>query len=149
MPLGQGYTIEEQLLGSKSKRGGIQLDVFNRVNKAVEFTLLKVARKGRVGLELDLELESTPASLGLEAGTTISMNPLRWVGLFCMAFELEMGVLSLTRDGCSLTFILRDQAGASSDTTTLDGAHGLGDANDSTQGLPIAHSSRDDTLRSW
>jgi hypothetical protein len=54
MPLGKGYTVEEQLTG-KAEVGGIQLDVFERLDGAVE-----------VVLEDAEDLFKTPAELKLQ-----------------------------------------------------------------------------------
>jgi hypothetical protein len=64
MPLGQGYTIEEQLTG-QTKHGGIQIDVFPTFNSAVTFT------DGN-GPPLDLTL--SPLELGIASGNLINMQ---------------------------------------------------------------------------
>ena len=64
MPLGRGYTIEEQLTG-QAKHGGIQIDVFPSFNSAVTFT-------NGTGPALDLTL--SPLELGIASGTRLNMQ---------------------------------------------------------------------------
>src|ERR1700734_3110681 len=64
MPLGQGYTIEEQLTG-QAKQGGIQIDVFSAFSSSVTFFNDR-------GLPLDLTL--SPQQLGIVSGKYIDMH---------------------------------------------------------------------------
>jgi len=63
MPLGQGYTIEEQITG-EAKQGGIQIDVYPLLASAVEF---KVASKNC------RDISMAPRELGIVKGERISM----------------------------------------------------------------------------
>jgi hypothetical protein len=69
MPLGDGYTIEEQMTGH-AKQGGIQIDVFPSLEESVRF---------RTGLQEfdsdgnDLSLLHTPKYLSLLVGSQIVM----------------------------------------------------------------------------
>jgi hypothetical protein len=63
MPLGHGYTIEEQITG-EAKQGGIQIDVYPLLSASVEFRVEN-------GRHLDLSL--SPRELGIVKGKRISM----------------------------------------------------------------------------
>lgn len=69
MPLGHGYTIEEQVTG-QANQGGIQIDVFPSLEESVRF---------RTGLQEsdsdgnDLSLLHTPKDLGVHVGSQVEM----------------------------------------------------------------------------
>lgn len=65
MPLGHGYTIEEQLTG-EAKHGGIQVDVYPRFQESVTFIEKSKSKQ--------LDLFKTPAQLRLAQGHCINMN---------------------------------------------------------------------------
>ncbi|KIM75941.1 hypothetical protein PILCRDRAFT_826774 [Piloderma croceum F 1598] len=64
MPLGHGYTIEEQITG-QAKQGGIQIDVFPHLNSCVTF---------RSDLGLALNITSSPLDLRIANGQRIDMH---------------------------------------------------------------------------
>jgi ubiquitin len=66
MPLGHGYTIEEQITG-EAKQGGIQIDVYPLLASAVEFT-------DESGKTIDMNM--SPAELGISflQGERITMH---------------------------------------------------------------------------
>lgn len=60
MPLGKGYTVEEQLTG-RAEVGAIQFDIFSRLDEDVKFSL-----KTPEGLDAPLDVEDlykTPREL--------------------------------------------------------------------------------------
>lgn len=62
MPLGEGYTVEEQLTG-KAEIGGLQFDIFHRYNSIATF---KKVVEGDEPLQLtNEEIFKTPAELKL------------------------------------------------------------------------------------
>ena len=68
MPLGEGYTIEEQLTGS-AEVGGIQLDLFEALREDVNFTMI-----GLEGDDLAVSIgdfTKTPAELKIEGKLTM------------------------------------------------------------------------------
>jgi hypothetical protein len=78
MPLGHGYTIEEQVTGQgtgqgtgQANQGGIQIDVFPSLEESVRF---------RTGLQEsdsdgnDLSLLHTPKDLGVHVGSQVEMT---------------------------------------------------------------------------
>jgi len=68
MPLGHGYTIEEQMTG-QAKIGGIQFDVFPSFNSVVGF-YSRHPTMGKAGYDMSL----SPSQLGIYAGESIEMN---------------------------------------------------------------------------
>ncbi|KAF9236671.1 hypothetical protein BU15DRAFT_76769 [Melanogaster broomeanus] len=64
MPLGKGYTVEEQLTGSENV-GGIQIDLFPKYDTQIKFS----------HLERDVNMYKTARQLGLKAGDSIQMMP--------------------------------------------------------------------------
>ena len=64
MPLGHGYTIEEQITG-QAKQGGIQIDVYPLLASAVEF-------KDEIGSSKDIRM--CPRELQISEGRQISMH---------------------------------------------------------------------------
>ena len=64
MPLGHGYTIEEQITG-QAKQGGIQIDVYPLLASAVEF-------KNEIGSGIDIRM--CPRKLRISEGRQISMH---------------------------------------------------------------------------
>jgi hypothetical protein len=65
MKLEYGYTVEEQITGH-ARHGGIQIDVFPLLENAVNFY---------AGYSGALDLNSTPATLGLGDGYPLFMKP--------------------------------------------------------------------------
>ena len=63
MPLGHGYTIEEQITG-EAKQGGIQVDVYPLISTSVEF-------KDENDKLRDINM--SPKELGIVKGKRISM----------------------------------------------------------------------------
>jgi hypothetical protein len=66
MPLGRGYTIEEQLTG-QGNQGGIQFDVFPLLSASVRF---RTEPRGK-----DLPLFYTPQYLGIPVGSLLVLSP--------------------------------------------------------------------------
>jgi hypothetical protein len=64
MPLGHGYTIEEQITG-QAKQGGIQIDVYPLLASSVEF-------KDEIGSSKDIRM--CPRELQISEGRKISMH---------------------------------------------------------------------------
>lgn len=64
MPLGHGYTIEEQMTG-EAKHGGIQVDVYPLFEASVEFSHEK---------NYSMDLLKTPKQLKLVEGKVINMK---------------------------------------------------------------------------
>jgi hypothetical protein len=64
MPLGHGYTIEEQITG-QAKQGGIQIDVYPLLASAVEF-------KDEIGSGIDIRM--SPRELRISEGRQISIH---------------------------------------------------------------------------
>jgi hypothetical protein len=64
MPLGHGYTIEEQITG-QAKQGGIQIDVYPLLASSVEF-------KDEIGSGIDIRM--CPRELRISEGRQISMH---------------------------------------------------------------------------
>jgi len=71
MPLGHGYTIEEQIT-SQAKQGGIQIDVYPLLESAVKF-------KDEIGSGIDIRM--CPCELRISSGRQISMH-LKWLPMF-------------------------------------------------------------------
>lgn len=67
MPLGQGYTVEEQLTG-EATHGGIQFDLFERLNDQVDFSVQYMKMSD------GLEKLKTPGELKLAEGVAITMK---------------------------------------------------------------------------
>jgi hypothetical protein len=66
MPLGHGYTIEEQLTG-QANQGGIQIDVFPLLSASVRFYT-------ETSLEKDLPLFCSPRDLGISVGSLVVLS---------------------------------------------------------------------------
>jgi hypothetical protein len=64
MPLGHGYTIEEQITG-EAKQGGIQIDVYPLLASAVQF-------RDQGGNSIDINM--SPAELEILEGKQINMH---------------------------------------------------------------------------
>jgi hypothetical protein len=72
MPLGQGYTVEEQMTG-QAKQGGIQIDVFPTLKASVSFrTEDEEVKPPHLGK--DLPLGCSPQSSGVTVGSQIVMT---------------------------------------------------------------------------
>lgn len=67
MPLGKGYTVEEQMTGH-AKIGGFQVDVFPSYNSVVKFR-----RKPGDVWSTDLSLTKSPQELGMLTSELINM----------------------------------------------------------------------------
>lgn len=76
MPLGHGYTIEEQITG-EARHGGIQVDVFPHLGDLVTFV---DASENNSEDRTALDLGMTPSQLGLSEGQQIVMD-IRYVFL--------------------------------------------------------------------
>ncbi|KZP34521.1 hypothetical protein FIBSPDRAFT_772231 [Athelia psychrophila] len=98
MPLGHGYTIEEQLTG-EAKHGGIQVDVYPHFGESVAFTD-KLKSKSK-----QLDLSKTPAQLGLAKGQYISMNLKTAPPVTLGDYATQVGT-----QGVSIRVILRTRA---------------------------------------
>ncbi|TDL20728.1 ubiquitin-domain-containing protein [Rickenella mellea] len=66
MPLGQGYTVENQISG-KEDVGGLQIDIFHDLDTSVLFSSQSARENG-------LDLFKTPRELGLTAQSTVYMK---------------------------------------------------------------------------
>jgi len=64
MPLGQGYTIEEQMMG-QAHQGGIQIDVFPLLDHSVCFSI----EADEYPLEMKYSLLCSPRELGFLIGS--------------------------------------------------------------------------------
>lgn len=64
MPLGHGYTIEEQITG-EARQGGIQIDVYPLLESAVQF---------RDEHENPIDISASPAELKISESKRISMR---------------------------------------------------------------------------
>jgi hypothetical protein len=69
MPLGQGYTVEEQITG-KAEHGGLQIDVFPK--RETPPGSFKVT--GSNGYERFFPVHMTPADLSVPTGTQIQFE---------------------------------------------------------------------------
>ena len=64
MPLGHGYTIEEQITG-EARQGGIQIDIYPLLASAVQF---------RDEDRNPIDISASPAELKIAEGKRISMH---------------------------------------------------------------------------
>ncbi|TDL20732.1 ubiquitin-domain-containing protein [Rickenella mellea] len=85
MPLGQGYTVENQVTG-KEDVGGLQIDVFPQYNTSVLFFCQSARYTGT-------DLFKTPRELGFSPGSTMYMD------------EIDKKPKNLTKDSRSLNAI--------------------------------------------
>lgn len=83
MPLGHGYTIEEQMTG-EAKEGGIQIDVFPTLSTSVQFMDAK-------GMEQDMG--KTPRELCIVEGARIEML-LKFVAFSPQSKKTAHGICS-------------------------------------------------------
>lgn len=68
MPLGKGYTVEEQMTG-QAQIGGLQVDVFPSFNLAVKFRKQPEDHGGIT----NLDLTKSPQELGISTSEVINM----------------------------------------------------------------------------
>lgn len=82
MPLGKGYSVEEQLTG-KSEVGDVQFNIFKRLDDRFE---VLVTREGREHVIPPRYLVNTPAEISLEKEQPVKLR-LRWVLLLDLKYE--------------------------------------------------------------